>query len=135
MASAARLYSPEVLGLATGLAAWPFDAAMPLQGQARSASCGSTLALSLAMASDGTITAIGCPSGPPSAAIFAAAVPGLTPGDIDRAAAAIAAWLQGDAPLPDWPGLAAIAPAAAYPARHGAIMLAWKAALDALSTA
>jgi hypothetical protein len=37
--------------------------------------------------------------------------------------------------MPDWPGLAAIAPAREFPGRHGAIMLPWTAARDALSGA
>ena len=60
------------------------------------------------------------------------------------AEAAIAAWLarsavgasvgEGEvAALPDWPGMGAIAAAAAHPARHGAIMLAWRAAADAFA--
>jgi hypothetical protein len=36
--------------------------------------------------------------------------------------------------LPDWPGLTAIAAARDYPARHGAIMLAWQAARQLLPT-
>lgn len=145
MASAARLYTPEILALATGLAACPFDPAMPCQGQARSASCGSALALSMATDGQGRVTACGvraqaCAIGQAAAAIFAAGVMGRTRADIAATAIAISSWLaaagqDGAPPLPDWPGLGHIAPAAAYPARHGAIMLAWKAALDALSTA
>ena len=42
-------------------------------------------------------------------------------------------WLvQETAPQPGWPGLDALAAARAYPARHGAILLAWRAALEAL---
>jgi len=44
----------------------------------------------------------------------------------------MAAWLGGAGQMPDWPGLAAIAAARDYPARHGAILLPWRAALDAL---
>jgi hypothetical protein len=52
---------------------------------------------------------------------------------LTRALAGIEAWLStADAPLPDWPGLSAIAAARSYPARHGAILLPWKAAMAAL---
>jgi NifU-like protein involved in Fe-S cluster formation len=37
--------------------------------------------------------------------------------------------------MPDWPGIDLIAVARDYPARHGAIMLAWEAALSALEQA
>jgi NifU-like protein involved in Fe-S cluster formation len=140
MASAAKLYTPEVLALATGLAGHPFDPAMPFTGHARSASCGSTLAISLALGEDGRIAEIGlrpqaCAIGQASAAIFAAAAPGRSRADIAGAAAALSAWLDGSGAMPDWPGLAAIAAARDFPARHGAILLPWKAALDALPPA
>lgn len=139
MASAARLYTPEVLALATSLAAHPFDPAMPFAGQARSPSCGSTLAISFQLDDAGQITELGirpqaCAIGQASAAIFAAAAPGHTRAEISRFETAIAAWLAGTASMPDWPGLSAIAAARDYPARHGAMLLPWRAALDALPT-
>ncbi|MFC3174456.1 iron-sulfur cluster assembly scaffold protein [Novosphingobium bradum] len=137
--SAAKLYTPEVLALATSLAGHPYDPAMPFTGQARSASCGSTLAISLRLDKEGRIAALGlrpqaCAVGQASAALFAAGAIGQTRARIAEAEAGLCAWLAGAAPLPDWPGLAAIAPARHYPARHGAVMLAWRAALDALPT-
>jgi len=137
VASATRLYTPEVLALAASLAAHPFDPAMPFSGRARSPSCGSTLAISLALDETGRIAALGlrpqaCAIGQASAAVFAAAAPGRTRAGIAAAEQALAAWLGGTGDLPDWPGLAAIVPARDYPARHGAILLPWRAALDAL---
>ena len=69
------------------------------------------------------------------AAIFANAATGRDAADIARAHDALRAWLSGAGKLPDWPGLAAIAPARDYPGRHGAILLAWTAARDLLPTA
>lgn len=137
--SAAKLYNPEVLALAAGLAEWPFDAAMGSTGTARSASCGSTLMLSVTADQAGRIVRIGlrtqaCAIGQASAAIFARGAIGASRTDIAAAAEAIAQWLTGEGALPAWPGLGAIAPAAAFPGRHGAILLPWKAALDALPT-
>jgi NifU-like protein involved in Fe-S cluster formation len=43
-------------------------------------------------------------------------------------------WLRDEADAPDWPDLELLAPARAYPARHGALLLPWKAASAALST-
>lgn len=140
MSTAAALYSPGVLGLATSLAAWPLDPALPLHGSARAPLCGSTIELALELNADGTITRIGlkahaCAIGQASAALFAQSVPGRNRVDIAASYAELAAWL-GDpaAPLPAWPGLEEIAPARGYPARHGAILLPWKAALAALPT-
>ena len=135
--SAATLYTPEVLGLATGLAALPLDEGLPLRGSARSASCGSTLTVGLAVDAAGRIDRIGvsasaCAIGQAAAALFAAGVVGRDRGDIAAARGEIEAWLAGGA-MPGWPGLGAIAAAAGYPARHGAILLAWRAAEAALA--
>jgi NifU-like protein involved in Fe-S cluster formation len=135
VASAAALYTPEVLALATGLARFPLGEELPLRGNARSQSCGSTLELGLAL-EDGKIARIGlrshaCAIGQAAAAIFADAAGGLSRGEIAQAERQVAAWLTGGA-LPDWPAIGAIARAAAYPARHGAVLLPWRAALSAL---
>lgn len=135
--AAAALYTAETLALATSLARWPLDPALPLTGTARSPTCGSTIAIGLACDANGHIERVGirahaCAIGQAAAAVFAKSAAGR-----DRAAVAVArdglaAWLTGEVPLPDWPGLAAIAPARDFPARHGAILLPWTAALAAL---
>jgi NifU-like protein involved in Fe-S cluster formation len=140
MAGADKLYTPELLALAVALADYPADPALPLHGEARSKSCGSTLAADVALDTDGRIAALGlrvraCAVGQAAAAIFARAAAGHDREDIAAAHDALTRWLAGTADLPDWPGLAAIAPARAFPARHGAIMLPWTAARDALSSA
>ncbi len=134
----AVLYTPAILELAAGLAEFTPDSSLSLTGSARSKSCGSTLTMQLGVDHSGFITGIGiaahaCAIGQASAAIFARAARGRSAGDIAKAEAEIARWLMGEGPLPDWPGLEMIAPAVAYPARHGAILLAWRAALAALS--
>jgi NifU-like protein involved in Fe-S cluster formation len=140
MAGADKLYTPELLALAVSLAQYPADPALPLHGSARSKSCGSTLAADFALDGQGRNERLGmqvraCAVGQAAAAIFAAAASGRRLADIEAAQAALTAWLAGEGALPDWPGLAAISPARDFPARHGAIMLPWNAARDALSTA
>ncbi len=140
MASAAVLYTPEVLALATALARYPLTGDLPLRGAARSPACGSRIELGLDCGADGRIERIGlraqaCAIGQASAAIFAEAACGRGRADLAAALAAIEAWLRGECDLPDWPGLVAIAATHAYPGRHGAILLPWKAALEALPTA
>lgn len=140
MASADKLYTPELLALAVALADYAIDPSLPLHGQARSKSCGSTLAVDLATDGTGRITAIGlqvraCAVGQAAAAIFARSAMGHTRNDIEATHAALTQWLAGSGAMPDWPGLAAIAAAREFPGRHGAIMLPWTAARDALSTA
>ncbi|EJL32960.1 iron-sulfur cluster assembly scaffold protein [Novosphingobium sp. AP12] len=132
------LYTPDVLGLAIELARYPLSDALPLRGEARSKSCGSTIVLGLSTSADGTVERIGvrsqaCAIGQASAAIFASAAAGADAARIVRARDAIAAWLSGDGELPDWPGLETIAAARDYPARHGAVLLPWNAACQALA--
>lgn len=138
MSAAAKLYSPEVLALATSLTNYPLEEALPLRGSARAPLCGSTLELGLELDQHGRISVLGlkahaCAIGQASAALFAATVKSKDRSDIATALVDIEVWLSDDqAPLPAWPGLDAIAAARAYPARHGAILLPWKAALAAL---
>lgn len=135
--STAVLYTPEVLGLAVKLAAYGWDDSLPFTAEARSPSCGSTIALGLALDADGKVQKLGirshaCAIGQASAAIFAGAAHGRSRTEIAGAAQAIEQWLSSGAALPDWPGLSQIAAARDYPARHGAVLLPWKAALAAL---
>lgn len=134
------LYTPHLLALAVSLASVPFDPAMPLLGEARSRTCGSTLKLSCRVDEYGLMRSPGvqvaaCAVGQAAAAIFMRGAIGLTRAEIASARASIAGWLENGGAAPDWPGLDALAAARAYPARHGAILLAWDAALGALSMA
>ncbi len=141
MTARTTLYTPAVLAAATGLAAWPWNDTHPHVGQARSRTCGSTLTMGLALNADGTISAIGirahaCAIGQASANAFATGAIGQTHAQIATARTHLGAWLAGESDLdpllPQWPGLADIAHARAITTRHGAIALAWDAALDAL---
>lgn len=142
MSGTERLYTPQLLSLAVKLADYPMLDDLPHKGEARSRSCGSTLLLGLDTDADGAITRIGmrvlaCAVGQASAAIFADAVIGRDATALRSTHAAIREWLSGheipDFPLPDWPGIAVIEAARVFPARHGAILLPWEAALAALS--
>ncbi|MBB4856824.1 NifU-like protein involved in Fe-S cluster formation [Novosphingobium chloroacetimidivorans] len=140
MASAAVLYSPEVLALATGLAAYRLDDALVLRTEARSRSCGSALTLGLALDADGNVARVGlrsqaCAIGQASAAIFAQAAQGRSTRELTRTADAMSRWIAGEEAMPDWPGLATIAVARDYPGRHGALMLPWTAVLQLLPSA
>ena len=139
MAGAERLYTPELLGLAVSLADYPLDPALPYQGSARSRSCGSTLDAGLALDEEGRVERLGlrvraCAVGQAAAALFAQGARGRQAAEIEAAHTAIAQWLSDGGEPPDWPGMAALAEARGFPGRHGAIMLPWTAALDALSS-
>lgn len=140
MTAAQRLYTPELLALAVELADYPPLEAATAHGEARSATCGSTLAMDLALDEHGRIARLGmrvraCAVGQASAAIFARHALGRDLAALSGALARFEAWLDDEGPAPDWPDLALVAPARAYPARHGAMLLPWKAAAAALSSA
>jgi NifU-like protein involved in Fe-S cluster formation len=136
---AAKLYSPALLGLATELAEFPLQDTLPLRAEARSRSCGSVIALGLALAVDGRVGQIGmtvsaCAIGQASAALLARSALGTDPARIVDTTATLTTWLAGEGSLPDWPGLDLLSPALPHPGRHGALLLPWKAACEALSS-
>ena len=135
-----KLYTPELLALATGLAEFPLSGDLPLRAEARSRSCGSVIALGLALDDRGLVSDIGmtvsaCAIGQASAALLARSVRGDNPGSVTATADGLEKWLAGEGDLPAWPGIAALAPALDHPGRHGALLLPWKAAREALSQA
>ncbi|WP_233999939.1 iron-sulfur cluster assembly scaffold protein [Porphyrobacter sp. TH134] len=136
----AKLYSPALLGLATDLARFPLTDDLPLRGAARSRSCGGVMTLGIMLDEGGRIARIGmqvsaCAVGQASATLLARGIIGAEPAAVRGAADALGAWLAGDGELPDWPAdLAPLVPARAHPGRHGALLMPWKAACEALST-
>jgi len=133
----AALYTRELLALAVSLADRPIDPSAPLSGEARSATCGSTIRFGCAVDAAGKIERPGlqvtaCAVGQAAAALFVARAEGQNRRAIEDTRDALKQWLEGQGPMPDWPGLSVLDPARAYPARHGAIVLAWNAALAAL---
>jgi NifU-like protein involved in Fe-S cluster formation len=136
---AAKLYTPELLGLATGLADYPLAEDLPLRAEARSRSCGSVIALGVMLGDDGRVARIGmkvsaCAIGQASAAVLAQGIAGEEPAVVRDAADALAAWLAGEGALPAWPGIETLGPARDHPGRHGALLLPWTAASEALSS-
>lgn len=134
------LYTPQLLALAVSLGHSPFDPAMPLSGDARSRTCGSTVRLSCRLNDEGRVEDLGvrvaaCAVGQAATAVFVKGAIGRNSVEIATARDQIGAWLLSGEILPFWSGLESLAAARAYPARHGAILLAWEAALDALSKA
>lgn len=138
--SAAKLYTSELLALTIELAGWPAIENLAFHGEARSTTCGSTIRLDLGCDSSGAIDQLGmrvraCAIGQAAAAIFARHAKGRDQRAITAASSQIVSWLAGDGPLPEWPDLSMLEQARGYPARHGAILLPWRAAVEALSSA
>lgn len=133
------LYTTEILRLALGAALHPRLAAPDASAELRTPVCGSRILIDIALGGDGRIAAVGmdvhaCAVGQASAGLFAAGATGWDIGAIATVRGALADWLSGErAVAPDWPGIAALAPARAYPARHAAILLPFDAALAATS--
>jgi NifU-like protein involved in Fe-S cluster formation len=135
-----RLYTPQLLSLATGLAEFPLSDVLPLRAEERSRTCGSVIALGLALDDHGCVCAVGlqmsaCAIGQASAAVMAQGIRGEIPGAVVLTAETLERWLAGEGELPHWRGIDALAPARDHPGRHGALLLPWKAACKALSQA
>lgn len=138
--TAGKLYSVELLALATSLANYPIDDGLPLHAEGRSRTCGSTIALAMRLDEFGSIKDIGmrvsaCAVGQASAAILAKGSIGRQVSDVIQARDQLRSWLNGDCGLPDWPQISVLDPAREHAGRHGAILLSWNAAVDALSMA
>lgn len=138
--SAARLYTPQLLAAAVELASYPPIKTALLHGEARSQTCGSRVAVDLVLNDEGLIERVGltvtaCAVGQGAAAILARHANGCTPQELVTAAESMAAWLDDEGPPPRWPDLTLISPARAFPARHGAMLAPWRAAIAALSSA
>lgn len=138
MSSTAKLYTPQVLALATALADYPLVEQLCFQGNARSPVCGSSMEIGFNLDGEGRISDLGmkvhaCAIGQAAAALFAQSAKGKSRSDITQVLLQIEDWLcTGDAVLPVWPGIEALVAARDYPGRHGAILLPWKAALATL---
>jgi NifU-like protein involved in Fe-S cluster formation len=135
------LYTPDILALAVSLADWPISADMPHQAELRSQSCGSVVRVGLALDTRGHIALFGveaqaCALGQASAAVLAASVIGQEREALVGARDALAAFFSGHRGDPgEWPGVEHLASALPYPARHGSILLPWRAVVAALDGA
>lgn len=134
----AALYTPAILALAVELARFPLDESCPLRGEVHSRVCGSRVTMTIAADRAGRIEGIGarvsaCAIGQAAAALFLRSAEKRDAAGVATSLAEIEAWLSGGKAEPAWPGIAVLASARAYPARHAAILLPWRAALAALS--
>lgn len=137
-AMAEILYTPAILALAVSLADHPLADDLPHRAELRSQSCGSVVRVGLALDGDLRVDRFGvqataCALGQASTAILAGHVAGQGREALAGARDDLAAFLAGERPDPgQWPGIEHLASALPYPARHGSIMLPWRAAVAAL---
>lgn len=135
----APLYTIEILRLAGSL---PEPAALDrVDGSAelRSPTCGSIVSTEVQV-KDGRLEAVSqkvqaCAFGQASAALVAQGASGRNREEIAQALRQMTDWLGGEGAGPDWPGIGALSPALARRSRHGAILLPFRALLDALEGA
>lgn len=134
----APLYNRDILSLAVATADYLPRPDARYHASLRAPLCGSRIILDLDTDDAGRVTAIGlhveaCALGQASAALLARHAAGRSIDDIRAARAAIAGWFGGSGGRPDWPGFDLLAPAKDYPARHGAILLPFDAAIAAFA--
>jgi NifU-like protein involved in Fe-S cluster formation len=133
----APLYNRDILALAVATSEYLPIADARHRVSKRAPLCGSAIILDLDTDDAGRVTRVGmhveaCALGQASATLLARHAPGLGLAELRAARSAIAGWFAGEGPQPDWPEFDLLAPAKGYPARHGAILLPFDAAIAAL---
>lgn len=134
----APLYTVDILRLAASLPEPAVLDRVDGSAEARSPTCGSVIRTAVSLGSGGEVEALSqqvcaCAFGQASSALVAAHAGGRSRDEVERTLASMTAWLDGGDALPDWPGVAALAPARARKSRHGAILLPFRALLAAMS--
>lgn len=132
----APLYNKDILRLAASI---PHHQRLPdpqASVEKRSPVCGSRVTVDVQMA-DGRLADMGldvkaCALGQASAALMAGQAIGMSAAELADARDRLTAYLAGESDdLDFWPGLAVLAPARGYPARHASIRLGFEAMAEA----
>ncbi|PZU13181.1 MAG: iron-sulfur cluster assembly scaffold protein [Sphingobium sp.] len=132
----APLYNKDILRLAASIPHHARLADPQASVEKRSVTCGSRVTADVRMVG-GRLTELGldvkaCALGQASAALMAAQAIGMSAQELEQARDSLTAYLAGDSDdLDFWPGLAVLAPARGYPARHASIRLGFEAVADA----
>jgi NifU-like protein involved in Fe-S cluster formation len=132
----APLYNIDILRLASSIPHHERLADPQASVERRSPTCGSRVTADVRMA-DGRLADMGlevraCALGQASAALMAAQAIGMSAEELAEARDRLTAYLSGQSDdLDFWPGLAVLAPARGYPARHASIRLGFEAIAEA----
>lgn len=132
----APLYNQDILRLAASIPHHQRLAEPQASVEKRSPTCGSRVTADVRMA-DGRLAAMGldvkaCALGQASTALMAAQAIGMSAAELEQARDRLTAYLAGTSEdLDFWPGLAVLAPARGYPARHASIRLGFEAIAEA----
>ncbi|MDF0488677.1 iron-sulfur cluster assembly scaffold protein [Sphingomonas sp. H39-1-10] len=136
----APLYNTEILRLAATIPYQERLADPMASSEKRSPICGSRVTVDVNTDAQGRVSQVGmlvraCALGQASSSLLAANVIGRSPDELATARDALAAWLAGSGPVPDWPGIDIFTPALPHSARHPSIRLAFEAAAEAAAAA
>jgi NifU-like protein involved in Fe-S cluster formation len=132
----APLYNKDILRLAASIPHHRRLAQPQASVEKRSLTCGSRVTVDVRM-EGGKLVELGldvkaCALGQASAALMSANVIGMSATELDQARDKLTAYLAGNGEdLDFWPGLAVLAPARGYPARHASIRLSFEAVAEA----
>jgi NifU-like protein involved in Fe-S cluster formation len=138
---AASIYNRDILRLAAHIPHLGALEGAQARVERRSAVCGSRVAVEVRLDGEGRVEALGqevsaCALGQASAALMGAHACRREVGELARARDELAAFLNGAREEPgDWPGIAVLAAARPYPARHASIMLPFEAVAQAAELA
>lgn len=133
----APLYTTEILRLASSLPEPRRLAQVDSVAEERSPTCGSRVRLELQLDDQRCVAALSqevhaCAFGQASAALLAAGASGRGYDEVAKAWVQLNAWLAGEQVDDLWPGFEALEPARSRRARHGAILLPFRALLSAM---
>lgn len=135
------LYTTEILRLAASIPHLGELDEAEGKAEVRSPTCGSTVSVGVKLDGDGRVVALGqqvqaCAFGQASAALMGAHAIGVQVAEAGQALTEFSAWLKGSRGDPgSWPGLGALEPARSRQARHGAMLLPFRALLAAIEDA
>ena len=136
-----QLYSTRILALAADIPRLGHLAAPDGSARKRAPLCGSTVAVDL-MLQDGRIADFAqdvraCALGQAAASVLGASILGRTPEEVRHGRDALVRMLKEGAepPAAPWDGFAVLIPARDHANRHGSILLAFEATLEALAQA
>ena len=133
------LYTRDILRLAASIPGQRSFAEMGAAAVVRSPTCGSRVAMRLTVGEDGRVTTIeqaveACAFGQAAAALVGRHAIGKDHAEAAAALAAVERWLDEEIAEP-WPDLLLLDPARARRGRHGAILLPFRALVEAIGRA
>jgi len=135
----APLYTTEILRLAASLKEPRQLEREDGRAEVRSPTCGSRIETVVQLDDGGHVAAMSqrvhaCAFGQAASALLEQGAVGRGRQEVSNGVRELGAWLDGADVVPHWPGIEALAPARPRKARHGALLLPFRALLAALDS-